>query len=96
MDFCFSIRCILKSFPDVTAESLMTGFIKTIEMGVNLAANVKTQHLLIKLCYNCSLKGNALKALLALTYCSCNVCLYIFHLFIDHTQAIPSLLIFNI
>lgn len=88
MDCCFPIRCIVKLFPDVTTESLMTGFIKTREMGLNVAANVKAQHLLIKLCYNRSLRGNAV------TVHAMPV--YIFNVFIDHTQAILSLLTFNI
>lgn len=31
---------------DVSAESLLAGFIKTMEIGVTFAANVKMQHLL--------------------------------------------------
>lgn len=59
MDCCFPIRRTVKLIPDVTPESLMTHFTKTRDMGVNVAANVKTQHLLTKLCYNRSPRGNA-------------------------------------
>lgn len=78
IDFCFPIKCVVKLFPDVTAESLVAGFFKTEFR--NKCETATSAHQTVQQSFS---QRKCTEGFFST---------HILILFIDHNQALPSLL----